>query len=70
MDITIPVLILAIPFFMFLLLGLAGVKMSHKMAGALGTIGMGTVLVLSYYTAFTYWFSGAPEFIDGTTRLQ
>ena len=31
---------------------------------------MGTVLVLSYYTAFTYWFSGAPEFIDGTTRLQ
>ena len=70
MDITIPVLILAIPFFMFLLLGLAGVKMSHKMAGTLGTIGMGTVLVLSYYTAFTYWFSGAPEFIDGTTRLQ
>ncbi|WP_289770023.1 NADH-quinone oxidoreductase subunit L [uncultured Duncaniella sp.] len=70
MDITIPVLILAIPFFMFLLLGLAGVKMSHKMAGALGTIGMGTVLVLSYYTAFTYWFSGAPEFIDGTMRLQ
>ena len=70
MDITIPVLILAIPFFMFLLLGLAGVKMSHKMAGTLGTIGMGTVLVLSYYTAFTYWSSGAPEFIDGTTRLQ
>ncbi|WP_301003002.1 NADH-quinone oxidoreductase subunit L [uncultured Duncaniella sp.] len=70
MDITIPVLILAIPFFMFLLLGLAGVKMSHKLAGTLGTIGMGTVLVLSYYTAFTYWFSGAPEFIDGTTRLQ
>ena len=70
MDITIPVLILAIPFFMFLFLGLVGVKMSHKMAGTLGTIGMGTVLVLSYYTAFTYWFSGAPEFIDGTTRLQ
>lgn len=70
MDITIPVLILAIPLFMFLFLGLAGVKMSHKLAGTLGTLGMGTVLVLSYFTAFTYWFSGAPEFIDGTTRLQ
>ncbi|MDE7147973.1 MAG: NADH-quinone oxidoreductase subunit L, partial [Duncaniella sp.] len=70
MDITIPILILAIPLFMFLLLGLAGVKMSHKLAGTLGTLGMGTVLVLSYYTAFTYYFSGNPEFIDGTTRLQ
>ncbi len=70
MDITIPVLILAIPLFMFLLLGLAGVKMSHKLAGILGTLGMGTVLVLSYFTAYTYWFSGSPEFIDGTNRLQ
>lgn len=70
MDNTIPVLILAIPLFMFLLLGLAGVKMSHKLAGTLGTLGMGTVLVLSYFTAYTYWFSGAPEFIEGTTRLQ
>ncbi|MCI9285147.1 MAG: NADH-quinone oxidoreductase subunit L [Muribaculaceae bacterium] len=70
MDITIPVLILAIPLFMFLLLGLMGVKMSHKLAGTLGTLGMGTVLVLSYFTAFTYWFSGSPEFIDGTNRLQ
>lgn len=70
MDITIPVLILAIPLFMFLFLGLVGVKMSHKMAGVLGTLGMGTVLVLSYYTAFTYWFSGSPEFFDGVNRLQ
>lgn len=70
MDITIPILILAIPLFMFLLLGLAGVKMSHKLAGALGTLGMGTVLLLSYYTAFTYFFSGNPEFVDGTDRLQ
>ena len=70
MDITIPILILAIPLFMFIFLGLAGVKMSHKLAGTLGTLGMGTVLLLSYYTAFTYYFSGNPEFIDGTTRLQ
>ena len=70
MDITIPILILAIPLFMFIFLGLAGVKMSHKLAGTLGTLGMGTVLVLSYYTAFTYFFSGNPEFTDGVNRLQ
>ncbi len=70
MDITIPVLILAIPLFMFLLLGLGGEKMSHKLAGVLGTLGMGTVLVLSYYTAFDYYFSGNPLFVDGTDRLQ
>ncbi len=71
MDITIPVLILAIPLFMFIFLGLCGMKMSHKLAGTLGTLGMGTVLVLSYFTAFTYFFSGAPEFVNAAgERLQ
>ncbi|MDE6304082.1 MAG: NADH-quinone oxidoreductase subunit L [Paramuribaculum sp.] len=71
MEFTIPLLILAIPLFMFLLLGLAGMKMSHKLAGVLGCLGMGTVLVLSYYTAFTYYFSGNPEFISAEgVRLQ
>ena len=64
MDVTIPILILAIPLFMFIFLGLLGMKMSHKLAGILGTLGMGTVLVLSYTTAFTYFFSGATEFIN------
>ncbi|MDE6574860.1 MAG: NADH-quinone oxidoreductase subunit L [Muribaculaceae bacterium] len=71
MDVTVPILILAIPLFMFLLLGLTGMKMSHKLAGTLGTLGMGTVLVLAYVTAFTYFFGGAPEFIDAAgNRLQ
>ena len=71
MDVTIPILILAIPLFMFILLGLLGMKMSHRLAGILGTLGMGTVLVLSYTTAFTYFFSGAPEFINAAgERLQ
>ena len=71
MDFTIPLLILAIPLGMFLLLGLAGMKMSHKTAGVLGTLGMGTVLVLSYFTAFQYYFSGNPEFIsEAGQRLQ
>ncbi len=71
MEATIPVLILAIPLFMFIFLGLMGMKMTHKLAGILGTLGMGTVLVLSYYTAFNYFFSGAPEFINAAgERLQ
>ncbi len=71
MDVTLPILILAIPLFMFIFLGLLGMKMSHKLAGILGTLGMGTVLVLSYTTAFTYFFSGAPEFINAAgERLQ
>ena len=71
MEITIPILILAIPLFMFLLLGLTGMKMSHPVAGILGTLGMGTVLVLSYITAFTYFFSGNPEFVaESGERLQ
>ena len=71
MSATIPVLILAIPLFMFILLGLAGKKMSHMLAGILGTLGMGTVLVLSYYTAFHYFFSGDASFITQTgERLQ
>lgn len=70
MDFVIPLLILAIPLLMFLLLGLAGVKMSPKLAGALGTLGMGTVFVLSCITAFTYYFSGSPDFIVDGVRQQ
>ena len=71
MEATIPVLILAIPLFMFLFLGICGVKMSHRLAGVLGTLGMGTTLVLSYFTAYTYFFSGAADFINAEgVRLQ
>ena len=71
MTVTIAIFILAIPLFMFLLLGLCGKKMSHPLAGILGTCGMGAVLVLSYITAFTYFYSGAPEFInEAGERLQ
>ena len=71
MSPTLPILILAIPLFMFFLLGLCGKKMSHPVAGILGTLGMGTALVLAYAVAFTYFFSGAPEFINAAgERLQ
>ena len=71
MSVTIPILILAIPLFMFIFLGLCGKKMSHQLAGTLGTLGMGTVLVLAYYTAFNYFFSGQACFInEAGERLQ
>ncbi len=71
MDVTIPILILSIPLFMFILLGLTGMKMTHKLAGVLGCLGMGTVLLLSYYTAYVYFFSGAECFVNAAgERLQ
>ena len=71
MDITFPLLILCIPLFMFMLLGIAGCKMSHKMAGILGTAGMGVTAVMAYTVALTYFLSGNPEFIDASgQRLQ
>lgn len=53
MDFTI--LILALPLISFLVLALAGMKMSHKIAGALGTLSLGAVAVLSYITAFKFF---------------
>ena len=71
MDITLPILILAIPIAMFLILGIGGVVMPRKVAGILGILGMGTCAVLAYTVAFTYFFSGAPEFISELgQRLQ
>lgn len=50
------VLILLIPLFSFLVLGLTGHKLKSKISGLLGTIGLGIVFVLSWYTAYTYFF--------------
>ena len=69
MSPIIPLLILVIPLSMFLFLGIVGCKLSHKTAGVLGTLGMGTTLVLAYLTAFTYFFD--PQFIDAAgERIQ
>ena len=69
MGITLPILILAIPFTMFLVLGLGGVKMSRKTAGVLGILANGALATIAYIVAFTYFFSGNPEFIQDGTRL-
>lgn len=56
MDFTIFILIL--PLLSFLLLGLAGMKMSSRVAGVIGTTVLGVVTVLSYCAAFAYFTGG------------
>ena len=48
-------LILLLPLISFIVLGLAGMKMSHKMAGLIGTCSLGAVTLLSFATAFEYF---------------
>ena len=48
-------LIPALPFLSFLLLALAGKKMSHRAAGVIGTSSLGVVMALAYYTAYQYF---------------
>ena len=62
MDYGYVFLILLLPFLSFLILGLAGMKLSHKLAGLIGTTSLGAVTVLSYITAFNYF---ATARVDG-----
>lgn len=62
MDYTI--LILLLPFFSFLLLGVFGKWFSHKAAGLVGIVVLGVVAVMAYYTAFEYFFQ-TPRTAEG-----
>ena len=62
MDYGYTIFILLLPLFSFLVLGLAGMKMSHKAAGLIGTCSLALVTILSYYCAFQYF--GADR-VDG-----
>ena len=55
MNFTYTIFILLLPFFSFLILGLAGKWLSHRTAGIFGTLVLGVVTVLSYFTAFEYF---------------
>ncbi|WP_315548334.1 NADH-quinone oxidoreductase subunit L [Prevotella koreensis] len=55
MDYSYSFLILLLPLLSFVIIGLAGMKMSHKVAGLIGATSLGLVTVLSYYTAFVYF---------------
>ena len=62
MDYTI--LILLLPFFSFLLLGVFGKWFSHKAAGLVGTVVLGVVAAMAYYAAFQYFFQ-TPRTAEG-----
>jgi NADH-quinone oxidoreductase subunit L len=47
-----------IPFLIFILLGLAGHKLKPKLSGLIGTTGLAVITVLSFTTAYLYFFSG------------
>src|SRR5574344_598602 len=49
-------IIIVLPFLMFLFLGLLGGKMKPALAGLIGTLGLGTIALLSYVAAFDYFF--------------
>ena len=53
-----------VPFLIFILLGLAGHRLKPRLSGLIGTSGLAVITVLSYITAWLYFFSG--EKIDNT----
>jgi NADH-quinone oxidoreductase subunit L len=53
--------ILLLPLLSFIVLGLAGMKMKHKVAGLIGTCSLGLVTLLSYITAFSYFTADRVE---------
>ncbi|MBI4646648.1 MAG: NADH-quinone oxidoreductase subunit L [Bacteroidia bacterium] len=50
-------LIILIPFISFVILGLFGDYLKHKISGWLGTFSLFLVFILSYYTAYQYFFN-------------
>jgi NADH-quinone oxidoreductase subunit L len=58
--------IILVPLLLFFVLGLGGVKMSHRAAGITGTLGMAVSAVLSYMAAFRYFFVEGK--VDGVFR--
>ncbi|MBQ5664012.1 MAG: NADH-quinone oxidoreductase subunit L [Bacteroidaceae bacterium] len=57
------IFILALPLLSFLILALAGMKLSHKVAGCIGTLSLAMVALLSYTAAALYF--GAGRAADG-----
>jgi len=57
MDFSYTILIPAIPIFVFLFLGFMNKKLKPQVAGLIGTSGLFVSFVLSYYTAYQYFFN-------------
>ncbi len=61
MELSYSIITLLLPLFMFLLLGLVGMKMSKQVAGVLGTLAMLVTTVIAYGVALTYFFD--PQYV-------
>ena len=69
MELSYTVAVLIIPVFMFLFLGIIGVKLSKKTAGILGTVAMGVTTIIAYAAALTYFFgTDQGQVIDGVRQ--
>jgi len=55
MDFSYTILIPLLPFITFLILGIGSFKIKPKLAGFIGSVSLGTSLLLSLYTAFIYF---------------
>ena len=62
-DFNYTIWILILPFLMFVLLGLAGHKLKPQLSGLLGTGGLAAITILSYLTAYSFFFHS--ERIEG-----
>ena len=70
MPLSYTIAVIAIPLFMFLFLGLVGVKMEKKLTGILGCIGMLVTTVLAYGVALTYFFgTDQGQVVDGVRKV-
>lgn len=57
--------VLALPFLMFIVLGLCGKYLRPMVSGVFGTISMGMAMLLSYITAYQYFFVGERSMAEG-----
>ncbi|MFV0468850.1 MAG: NADH-quinone oxidoreductase subunit L, partial [Dysgonomonas sp.] len=61
-------ILLVLPAFMFLFLGLLGGKMKPVVCGVLGTLSLGVMTVVSYIAAYQYFFQ-IPKIDDAYQTL-
>jgi NADH-quinone oxidoreductase subunit L len=58
MNFNYTIWIAVLPFLTFLLLGLAGHKLKARLSGLIGTFNLAIITILSYITAYQYFWAG------------
>jgi len=70
MDYSFTLLILILPFAIFIFIGLLGGKMKPQLSGILGTSGLFIITLLSYVTAFNYFSHRTGEVFQSIEAFQ